>query len=152
MWASARARVLGTALAIGLSLGACSPAEPGTPAVAHLPSSIPEDFPLPPGAEFEGGGDDFTIRVPGFTVPETMAFYHRELPKADWQIEDHWQGEDPRGLPTSGMVIEHGEHLGAIALTGHDDEVVVRINLRQPTVRETETGERDEHQHEHQDG
>lgn len=85
-------------------------------------------------------------------MQEVTDFYQRELPEIDWNVVQDWQGNDPHGTATSGFVIEHAGRTGAIAFTGKDDAVVVRINLNQPTVRETEAHKHETDEHDKHEG
>ncbi|MQA64064.1 MAG: hypothetical protein GEU86_21970 [Actinophytocola sp.] len=147
--------VLALVMVIGvMGVQACTSASLPPPAAEDLPASIPEGFPLPPGAEVVGGGADAAIRVPELTVDEVVGFYHRELGKAGWKIVDNWQGADPQGRSTSGMTIEHGEHTGALAVIDTPgDTVLLRINLAQPTAPSSSAGgDKDDDHGEHDHG
>jgi hypothetical protein len=94
-----------------------------------------EQIPVPPGAQLVRGDDVATFHVADADATSVLDFYRETLPDSGWTIIDDWEGQDGHGLPSAGLIIERGEEVGAVAVTGQDDATVVRVNLRQPEYR-----------------
>lgn len=131
-----RAPVVLTAglLVAALLVGACTSQQPEASASLYLP----DGFPVPPGAAEVSGGDAVAVRVPDLTVEAVDDFYRQRLPATGWEVVGDWDGVDPQGRPTDGMMIQRGEEEGAIALIDEGSgSVLVQVNLRQPAHRES---------------
>lgn len=115
-----------------LLAGACT--GDGEAATGQLPDHFPARFPMPENAQVVSTGDVVLLRIAD--QPEEVAnYYERALPAAGWDIIDRWQGTDPHGEPTFGLVVDQAGETGALSFTPTEDNgVLVRINLSQPTV------------------
>lgn len=137
---------LGVVLAIVVAMAACTQMASGSgvtsgPAPADV---LPAGFPVPHQAQVvdQGGSDPgagvITLSVPG-TPEDVVAFYRERLPEAGWRT-DPWEGTDPYGQATQGLVITNDDEEGALSVTaGEDGHAIVQINLNQP-VSPTEAG------------
>ena len=122
-------------------LGSSSGAVTSGPAPADV---LPAGFPVPADAQVVGqgagepGAGVITMTVPG-TAADVVAFYTDQLPSAGWTTEP-WEGTNPYGQATSGLVLRQDGKEGALSATdGEDGRVLVQINLNQP-VSPTEGG------------
>lgn len=130
---------LGVILAIIVAMVACTQVAPSTDAPAGpAPAEVlPAGFPIPDGAQLmtDGIGDPgagvVTLSVEG-SVADVVAFYGEQLPSAGWTTEP-WEGTDPFGDQTSGLILRKEGDEGALAVTAADDgRSTVQINLNQP--------------------
>ena len=122
------------AIVAATQLGSSSGAATSGPAPADL---LPDGFPVPAeahvvdqGAAAPGAGV-VTMTVPG-TAAEVVAFYAEQLPSAGWTTEP-WEGTNPYGQATEGLVLNKDGKEGALSATdGENGRALVQINLHQP--------------------
>lgn len=133
--------VIIVAIVAATQLGSSSGAAPSGPAPADI---LPAGFPVPADAQVvdqgvsDPGAGVITMTVPG-TAAEVVAFYADQLPSAGWTTEP-WEGTNPYGQQTSGLVLRQDGKEGALSATdGEDGRALVQINLNQP-VSPTEGG------------
>jgi hypothetical protein len=130
---------LGVILAILVAMVACSQlgsesGEASGPAPADV---LPAGFAIPAGAqvvsqgEAEPGSGVITLQVPA-TADDLVTFYRQHLPKSGW-ITEPWEGTNPYGQATQGLVLNNDGKEGALSVTdGEDGTATVQINLNQP--------------------
>ena len=131
---------LGVILAIIVAIVAATQLDSSSGAATSGPAPadvLPAGFPVPADAQLvdQGAGDPgagvVTLTVPG-TAAEVVAFYADELPSAGWTTEP-WEGTNPYGQATSGLVLRQDGEEGALSATdGENGRVLVQINLHQP--------------------
>lgn len=137
---------LGVIVAILLAVVACTQMAQGTDAASgRSPADVlPAAFPVPDGAQVvdqgirEPGAGVVTLSVSG-TAEDVVAFYDEQLPAAGWTTEP-WEGTNPYGEATRGLILRKDGEEGALSATdGEDGRTTVQINLNQP-VSPTESG------------
>lgn len=130
---------LGVILAIIVAMVACTHVAQSTGAAAGPEPAdvLPAGFPVPANAELltQGVGDPsagvITLSVEA-PAEDVVAFYADQLPSAGW-ITEPWEGTDPYGAPTRGLVLRKDGDEGALSATdGDDGRSIVQINLNQP--------------------
>jgi hypothetical protein len=130
---------LGVILAIVVAMVACSQlGSPSGAASGPAPADVlPAGFAVPAGAQVvsqgaaEPGAGVITLQVPA-TADAVVAFYREHLPKSGW-ITEPWEGTNPYGQATQGLVLNKDGKEGALSVTdGEDGTATVQINLNQP--------------------
>lgn len=137
---------VGVVLAIIVAMVACTQvAQTSGAAAGPAPADVlPAGFPVPAGAQIvseaaaEPGAGVVTLTVPA-AGEELVAFYREHLPRSGW-ITEPWEGTNPYGQATQGLVITRDGEEGALSVTDDEDgRAIVQINLNQP-VSPTEPG------------
>lgn len=105
---------------------------------------LPAEFPVPADAQVvsqggvEPGAGVITLSVPA-TAEALVAFFQEGLAQAGWTTEP-WEGTDPYGDATRGLILSRDDEQGALSITeGDDGRSTVQVNLNQP-VTPTEGG------------
>lgn len=106
-----------------------SPDQQAIEASDVLPDHFPEDFPVPEQVVPAGRGD-----AAGFAVeddPEAvLTSYRRALEDGGWELGEDWEGLDPQGRETAGLIFFRDGWNGALAVSeGEEYPSVVRITL-----------------------